>query len=281
MTVVRADLHGRRRCRVRRRRRTSRIIARREREAGQQAVQLQGLSQGQAKALEAEHRAEAGRHSSRFRKLTMKLSLFTLTFGLVRARAIAGTAFAQARPERPDRGLFGSGHNRPGRRGPDSQRLRRRRLRHERAGERGAMRVSSAGRRTNAVPGWSYALLSGALSYALNKQRFGLAASGSSSNRVYPTLSKNLIRATAAGLAASWRPSTRTRLSANQTFSYQPFSLYSLFPEFQQLPLGAGVRARSRLQHAAARLLHLQHDSDRLAAAVERAPQSPPTTRSR
>jgi hypothetical protein len=163
------------------------------------------------------------------------MKLLALSVGLcLTIHLAAGTAFAQQpRPERPDRGLFGSGAGEAQQEltasgsvgaGYDSRVL----ADALDAGISAPTLADSAG----------YALLSGGLSYSLNKRRVGFNASGTSSNRLYPTLSKSLVSSYGAGVGASWSTSPRTRFSVNQTVAHQPFSLFSLFPDLQQSPLG-------------------------------------------
>lgn len=83
-----------------------------------------------------------------------------------------------------------------------------------------------------------YAVFSEGLSYALNKTRASLGASASASAHYYPTLNDSWVSNYGGSFGAGWSPSRRSRLTASQSFSYQPFNFFSLFPEFQEAPLG-------------------------------------------
>jgi hypothetical protein len=84
----------------------------------------------------------------------------------------------------------------------------------------------------------SYSILSGGLNYAVSTRDFGLGLNGNSSRRDYYASSNDALSTHNAGIGISFTPSSRTRFGANQTVTYQPFSLYSLFPQAEPPPLG-------------------------------------------
>jgi hypothetical protein len=155
---------------------------------------------------------------------------------VVAGQLLAGTADAQDRPERPYRGLFGSGGgdaeqeltvNASVGAGYDTSVL-------SDAFDAGLGGVSGP---TQSRSG-SYGLLSSGLSYSLNKSAIGIGASASTTARYYPSLADSLVTTWGAGIGASWRPTTRTSVNANHHVTHQPFSLFSLFPQIQQQALG-------------------------------------------
>jgi hypothetical protein len=76
-----------------------------------------------------------------------------------------------------------------------------------------------------------YSVLSGGLNYSRQERRFGMDANGSVSRRYYYALEQDALSVYNGGIAASFSRSTRTTFNLGQTVSYQPFSLYSLFPQ--------------------------------------------------
>lgn len=150
----------------------------------------------------------------------------------------AAAGFAQQpRPERPYRGLFASGVatdteqlltvNGSAGVGYDTSVL----------ADAGEALVGGADPRTRSDKG-SYLLLSEGLSYSLNKDRVDLGVNASASSRYYPTLDRGFISSYGGGIGATWSASRRTRLTASQTMSYQPFNLSALVPVFQISALG-------------------------------------------
>jgi hypothetical protein len=170
----------------------------------------------------------------------MKLQIVSLALGMT--ALAAGSASAQEfRPERPFRGLFGSGT----------------------AGAQQVLTISgtlSAGYDTNVLSDaadeglggvsaaqksgdGTFGGVSGAMSYSLDKDSIDLGASASTSSRYYPTVDRTFMTSHSGNVGMSWKYSTRTTISAGQSISYQPFTLYALFPELQQPPLGEAVMA--------------------------------------
>ena len=170
----------------------------------------------------------------------MKRAATTL-FGVAIAIVLGGdSAFAQERPERPYRGLFGGGGGSGDMEqsltatasvggGYDTSVLAD-------ANEAGFGRGSTSGAVNSREGG--FLLLNEGLTYSLNKRVISFSGNGSASARYYPTLENSIINNYGGGLGTSWTPTVRTRVSANGSFSYQPFSLHALFPVFGETPLG-------------------------------------------
>jgi hypothetical protein len=76
-----------------------------------------------------------------------------------------------------------------------------------------------------------YSILSGGLTYSRQERRFGMNANGSVSRRFYYALEQDALSVYDAGIAASFSRSSRTTFNLGQTIGYQPFSLFSLFPQ--------------------------------------------------
>ena len=152
----------------------------------------------------------------------MKLLTVSLALGIT-ALATAESASAQEfRPERPFRGLFGSGADGAEQAltvsgslgaGYDTNVL-------SDAADAGLGGVSAA--QQSGAGGFGGA--SGALSYSLNKDRIGVGATAASSTRYYPTVGSSFMTTYSGGAGMSWRPSTRTGITANQSIAYQPFT---------------------------------------------------------
>jgi hypothetical protein len=69
-------------------------------------------------------------------------------------------------------------------------------------------------------------------------ERASFGASAASSTRFYPRYDEDFVTSYSGGAGATWAASTRTRMGASASIGYQPFSLYTLFPELSELPLG-------------------------------------------
>jgi hypothetical protein len=169
-----------------------------------------------------------------------------ILFGVAIAIVLAGdAAFAQERPERPYRGLFGGGGGSSDMEqsltatasvggGYDTSVLAD-------ANDAGFGRGTSSA--INSREG-GFLLFNEGLTYTLNKSVIGFSANGSASARYYPTLENSFINNYGGGLGTSWTPTTRTTVGANASFTYQPFSLHALFPVFGETPLGELLRHR-------------------------------------
>jgi len=160
----------------------------------------------------------------------------------------SGRAWGQSRPERPYRGLFDQGGVSQSEQsvsvngsvggGYDSSI---------------AADASEAGLGGGATPrtqspGGSYVLVAGGLSYSLSKKRISLSASEGSSARYYPTFAGTFAVSHSAALGVGYTPSDRTSFNATQTLTYQPFSLFSLFPQLQ--PPGFGQIVSTDLDYS-------------------------------
>jgi hypothetical protein len=160
-------------------------------------------------------------------------------FGVAIAVLLASNiAAAQSRPERPYRGLFGGG---------DTSSNMEQSL--SLSGSVGAGYDTSVlanaaesgfggGSLTSPSQEGSFTSFSEGLSYSLNKSKVSLGANASASQRYYPTANNSFISNYGGGLGVSWSPTSRTRFGVNQSVSYQPMNLYSLFPVFGTTPLG-------------------------------------------
>jgi hypothetical protein len=159
----------------------------------------------------------------------MKLAYLALAAAVL---ALCGdTASAQQGPQRPYRGLFGSSAGTDAVHvvtvsgsvgsGYDTSVLAD-------AGE-SLVGGGSTPNPTRSTKG-GYLLLSESLTYEMNKERVSLRAHGSGSTRYYPTLGDDFVTSFGGGFGASWSPTRGAEFSASQTVSYQPFSLYALFP---------------------------------------------------
>jgi hypothetical protein len=164
-------------------------------------------------------------------------------FGVAIAIVLASDAAhaQQTRPERPYRGLFGGGDTSSNMEqsltmngsvgaGYDTSVLAN-------AAESGIGGGSSSAAYAPSQDG-GFTSFSEGLAYSLNKSKVSLGASGSASERYYPTVNNSFISSYGGGLGASWSPTTRTHFSANQSVSYQPMNLYALFPVFGTTELG-------------------------------------------
>jgi hypothetical protein len=153
----------------------------------------------------------------------------------------AGTALAQeSRPERPYRGIFG------GAVGSSSGAEESLSLNGSLGGGYDSNVLANAtdagigtgtGRPTDSRGG-GYGLMAGGINYSRSKPSFSFGASANANARYYTTVEDSFVSSYGGSAAASLKPSSRTNVSFGGSVGYQPFSLYSLFPEFQQAPLG-------------------------------------------
>jgi len=155
----------------------------------------------------------------------------------------AGAAFAQEpqepRPERPYRGIFGGALGAST--GADSLSVN---------GSLGGgfdsnvlANATDAGIGTGTgrpvdTRGGGYGLLAGGINYGRSKPRVNFGASANASARYYTTVENSFVSSYNGSAAVSLKPSSRTNIGFGGGIGYQPFSLYALFPEFQQAPLG-------------------------------------------
>lgn len=89
-----------------------------------------------------------------------------------------------------------------------------------------------------AAAGSAFSSLAAAVSYALNKTRFGFGASASTTARYYPDLADSFVPAHSGSVAASLKLTKSATLTGTQTISYQPYlSLFGV-PQLYESGLG-------------------------------------------
>jgi hypothetical protein len=151
---------------------------------------------------------------------------------------VAGvTADAQSltppRPERPYRGLFGSGVDDPSQLltvtglaggGADDDLL--------------AAGFGQADTRPRELRGGGYGLASAGLSYVWLGSNASLSASGSAISRYYPGARQDFVSSRMASTRFEVRPLRNTRLFASGTVGYQPYNLLGLFPSLFERSAG-------------------------------------------
>jgi hypothetical protein len=86
--------------------------------------------------------------------------------------------------------------------------------------------------------GSRYTAVSGGLAYSLTRTKVSFAASGSTGANYYFDLSDPLVYGHSGNVGASFEVSRRTRVSGNQSVSYQPLSSFGLFPALGDPGLG-------------------------------------------
>lgn len=149
--------------------------------------------------------------------------------------ATATTMSAQSRPGRPYRGLFGAGNTDFEQQlsvsgsagvGYDSSVLAE------------AANAGLGGSPTAPSSSGGYALASGSVNYALNKDGFGATANLGSLSRYYPTLTQGYVRNSygTGGVSYNRDLSRRTRFNVGQNVSYQPFTIFSPYPVLFETP---------------------------------------------
>jgi hypothetical protein len=137
-------------------------------------------------------------------------------------------ASAQApRPERPYRGLFGSGVGDAEQALTASASMATGWDDNLRAAARGDTRVSPTG-----IPAESGSLgtFSGGLNYSFQRDLVTIHASATTAARYFPSLARQFIRASQGRLTLSTSPREGTSVSVSASASLQPYALNSLFP---------------------------------------------------
>lgn len=168
-------------------------------------------------------------------------------FGLAAVMWVTAPAAAQtARPERPYRGLFGGGLG-------DADQWMTLKLSAS-GGYNGNLLMSgaqgeggSAPTDPGAVRQGSYAQAGGDVSYYLNRTRFGVRASGSTTQRRLSTVSGRVLGSYAGGVSAWFQVARRTRLTVSESSSIQPFLSYGFFSQTADVDGRLGEAADGRL----------------------------------
>jgi hypothetical protein len=151
--------------------------------------------------------------------------------------AAAQTSTPPPRPERPYRGLFGGGVGNAEQlltvnvslgAGYDDNIF----------GDGGTGGVSSDPRTAR---GGSYGVLSGGVSYSLDRRRIAFGASVNGSTRYYSDVFEGLVGAYGGTVGGTFRLSEGQTLRANQSINHQPYLQLVVFPQLFEIPVGQGT----------------------------------------
>ncbi len=144
--------------------------------------------------------------------------------------AAASAAAQTTRPERPYRGLFAGGVD-------DAEQLLT--VRFSASGGYDDT-LATSGSQGEVLSGptdprearkGSYGQAAGGVAYRLNGTRAGIGASGSTTQRRFSTVGGSVLGTYAGDVSAWFQVARRTRLTASESYSFQPFLSYGLFPQ--------------------------------------------------
>ncbi len=77
----------------------------------------------------------------------------------------------------------------------------------------------------------SFAQAAGGVAYRLNRTRAGIGGSGSTTQRRFSTVGGPVLGTYAGDVSAWFQVARRTRLTASESYSFQPFLSYGFFPQ--------------------------------------------------